>query len=379
MGKLKRIFLSIILLSFIASLCITISSCSQKPEEKKEDVIKIGAILPLTGPIGFFGKYERNALSIALDEINQNGGINGQKIKVVYEDSQNNPRLAVSAMNKLINTEKIPVALTQMSGVSMALAPIADQRKVVLVSLAMHPDLAKKSKYVFRIYESVAQESQAMANFLIKNSFKRIGIIYIEDVWGQEAESSFVKQLHALNNDIVFSEGFSKQTKDFKELIAKLKTKSLDALFIAAYGPGVGILAKQIRESGLTVPLFGNVGMSWDYVLKIAGPALEGAIVVMPKFYAPEYSSLDFVKKYRKRFGTDPNFESAFTYDAFKIIATTMKKYGITSEQIQNGLMRLKTYNGISGTFIFDQYGDTKMDTTVFRKVTGGKLQRIAE
>ena len=87
--------------AFLAILALTFSACTN---DKEPQVIKIGAILPLTGPIAFFGEYEKNAINIACSEINDRGGIKGKKVEVIYEDSQNDPKKAVNAFNKLISS-----------------------------------------------------------------------------------------------------------------------------------------------------------------------------------------------------------------------------------------------------------------------------------
>jgi branched-chain amino acid transport system substrate-binding protein len=352
---------------------------SQKPTPQ-EQVIRIGAILPLTGPIAYFGEYERNAIEIAIDEVNSSGGINGRRVQVIYEDHKNDPQTGVSALNKLINLNKVPVVITQMSAVSMAMAPVADAQKVVLVSLAMHPKLAKTSPYVFRIFESIAQESEALAEYAAKEAkFKKIAIIYINDVWGKEAAEVFNRKFQLLGGKVTMMEGFPVAEKEFRSLLLKVQKTQPQATYIAAYGPSVIAVLKQYREMGLKSVVLGNIGMSWDYILRGAGEAAEGAIIVMPVFIAEEFQKVSFVQEYYHRYGKYPNNESAYTYDVIRLIIEAIKKNGYSADGIRKYLSSIKIYRGISGTFHIDQDGDTKMESVAIRIVKNGRLMKLKE
>ena len=177
MIKKKSFLVTFTLMCILAVGIIFFTSCGKKTESKnasETQVIKIGAILPLTGNIAYFGEYEKNALEVAMSRIKNK--INGKLIEVVYEDSENNPQKAVSAINKLINNDKVVAVVTQMTNVSYAIAPIAQKNKIILLTLAMDPKVSAIGDYIFRIYESITDESKRLAEYFIKEELnvKRI-------------------------------------------------------------------------------------------------------------------------------------------------------------------------------------------------------------
>ena len=123
----KKVFL---LFSLFLVFALLISGCIKKEPE----TYKVGAILPLSGSGANYGKWEKQGVDLAVDEINQAGGINGKKIEIIFEDSKSLPKDGVSAMNKLSSVDKVPVAIAGISSVVLACAPVADQYKVVLLN-----------------------------------------------------------------------------------------------------------------------------------------------------------------------------------------------------------------------------------------------------
>ena len=149
--------------------------------KNEENIIKIGAIVPLTGPFASYGEPVKNGMLLAVDEINNNGGVKGKKIKLIIEDDAGNPTTAVNAFEKLAGTDKVPMILGPLSsGCSMATAPVAEKNKVVQLStLAGIPDLSKAGDYIFRIYPS----SELGARFAAKQALeifkpKKIAILF---------------------------------------------------------------------------------------------------------------------------------------------------------------------------------------------------------
>jgi branched-chain amino acid transport system substrate-binding protein len=381
MFRRKNILTTLSLICVITVSLYFFTACGKgttaPSEEVKQNkkVIKIGAILPLTGNIAFFGEYEKNAIEIALSKVKEN--VNGRSIEVIYEDSKNDPKTAVSAINKLINNDKVVAVVTQMTSVTYAIAPVAQRNKIVLLTLAMDPKVAQIGDYIFRIYESIGDESERLAEYFIKEGLKDIGLIYLDDLWGIEAQNKFETKLSESGEKILFKEGFPGNLKDFKNLIQKMGSKRVKNLYIAAYGPSVAIFSKQLKEVFPEIKLFGNIGMSWDFVIKMGGQALDESIVVMPNFYAPEYEDTYFVKEYKQRFGKYPNFESAFTFDLFNILISVIKKYGDSPNNIKEGLEKEKEFSGINGKYILDKNGSVNVPSVTFRRIKNGKLWKL--
>ncbi len=157
MRTLTKTFVLLILLCTFAIMTLSSPSCSKKPETKE---IKIGAVLPLTGSEGIWGENAKMGIEIALAEINSSGGVKGKSVRLIYEDSQSLPSNAVSALQKLISTDKVCVVIGDIASSSvLAMAPIVEKEHVVLLSPgASNPDISKSGDYIFRNWQSDALE-----------------------------------------------------------------------------------------------------------------------------------------------------------------------------------------------------------------------------
>lgn len=323
--------------------------------------LKIGAILPLTGNIAYFGDPERKAIELYKDMYPESG------MEIIYEDSCNDARKSVVAYNKLRNINNIRAVISQMTGVNMALAPLSERNKTFQFSLAMDPDVAKQSRYVIRCYEDVADESYAVWEDLTKRFAGRdytIAVAYLDDPWGLYAKDSFA---NVARNDMVSYVSFNFSTSP-KDIVLKLMAKGRpDVIFIIGYGPIVANLLRSVKEFGGAerMIIYGNIGMSWDYIIKMAGRAIEGCYVAMPAF--DQYDlSVEFTKRYYEKYGEYPNFEAAYTFDTMNLMMSFLKT-GKASFDI-------KTFSGVCGDYKFDEEGNSHMTKVAIRRVENGKL-----
>jgi len=378
-GALKFAAHSAICLIIVASFVVS-AGCAKKQKSdsgEKDEVIRIGAILPLTGALSYFGMHEQNGINLAMKKLRK-GGLFKHNISVVYEDHKNEPKLAITQFQRLRGSE-CRFFITQMSGVSMALASYAGTSDSLLLSLAMHPKLASQGDNVFRIYESITQESKVLSRYIIDNrTERRIAVLHINDVWGREAAETFKSQFEFLGGDIVELADYVPKNPDHRNEISKLLDLKPDAIFIAGYGPSAANIVKQIRETS-NLQLFGNIGLSWDFSYKVGGDALDGLILAMPTFYATVGDQSSFVKNFREEFGVNPNMESAFAYDSIMLLAKVFEEVGqCTVEQVRNRLLNMNSYQGVSGEILIDQDGDASMATTAIREWEhGGGLKTL--
>jgi len=361
-----------ILFTIIVSAVILFACNQDKKSTDKTEVIKIGAILPLTGNIAYFGEYETRALKVA-EKLFNNPDSTFQ-YELIYEDSKNDPKTAILAMNKLIQIDKVDFILTQMSGVSMSLAPIAKSNKIPLISLAMHPDFPQSSEYSYRVYESISQEGKVLGDYLIDSNVDNISVVSIEDVWGEAAYESFKDNFEKRGGKIVSYDRISYSQSDYKTTIMKILGKNPKGIYLAAYGPLVNQFAKQLREIDADIALYGNIGMSWTNILASGHEWLNNSIMVMPNFMATNNSQIDFVKKYNELFEDDPNFESSYTFDCFLLINKATRLSNRDEISLQDALSKIKKFDGVNGKIYIDEYGDSQTDTIAIRQFVNREL-----
>ena len=375
-------FLTLLLLLGLIILAIGFMGCSGKKATHEGEIVKIGAILPLSGPIGYFGKQEKNAINLALHNFKAKGL--PLRVKVLFEDHKNNPTLAVNAFQKLILDKRLVAVLTQMSSVCMKLAKFAPEYKIPLVSLCMHPLFAETSKYAFRVYESVGDESYILAYYIKENEkINTITVMYINDDWGIEAANTFKETFKKIAPNIQVSlSAYDKAQLNFKSEVTEVLSKEKEAIFIAGYGPSVIAIVKAIREINPRIKIFGNVGMSWRYVIKSIPSAFNNVIIVMPVFDAKYKENEPFVKEYYKLYNEFPEAEAAYTYDAFSILLGVIEKLWkehktINKISVEDELVKIRKFRGVSGILHFTKDGEAWPEEIAIRKISNGVLETI--
>jgi len=220
----KRIFISF--LACLLILLILSGFWFGKNKEKEPQVYKIGAILPLTGNLAFLGEAERNGMLLAEEVINTQGGINGHKLKVIFGDSKAQAKEGVSIFNKFINIDKIKVIITSTTGISRAVFPIAHAKGVILIAFCMDPTIQKDSSYVFRLYESMGQEAETLLTYLKnKGNIPQVGVLYVHHQGAEQQLNDYFKPgFKKLGIKIAFAEPYEISQRDFKFLVAKIKS-----------------------------------------------------------------------------------------------------------------------------------------------------------
>lgn len=345
-----RNFLLILLMTLL------VVGCGKKIEE-----IKIGAILPLTGSAAQWGIPPRDAAQMAVDEINSKGGITGRKIKLEIEDDQCEPAKGVSGLQKILATGK-PIAIlgAVCSSVSLAIAPIVEQNKVLMISPAStSPLLTNAGDYVFRVIPTDALRGKVFADYVFSLRHKKISMLYINNEGGSGNQKTFAENFQKLGGTILSVEAYPQDARDMRAQLTKIKSDKPDALVIVSYPDDTPLVLRQAQELKVNVPLFFQTEALDDpAVIQKAGTAAEGATYILPA--KPEGAAVDeFAKKYKQRYGRDPELFAAEGYDGIILIAKVLQEsQTVSSDSIKSLLYRTSGYTGASGIITFDGNGD---------------------
>ncbi len=370
---MKKTWIGIIIVLILA-LIIALTILLPKGEPKE---IKIGAALPLTGEGSPYGTAAKNAIELAVSQINDNGGINSKKVIIIYEDTQLQPQETVNAVKKLINVDKVPVIIGPMasSGVE-AVLPIADKNKVVIVSpSATDHELSGKSPYFFRTIIHDTYEGKLMANFAYKNlGIKKLALFYVQSA-GPEGVSEVLKDnFEALGGQITITEKCDQEATDFRTQLTKIKSSDANALFFAGFAKETGRVLRQAKEIGFDKQILAHQTAEAPEVIELAGDSANGVIFASSKLESeasPVISS--FYRAYQSRYNIEPQNYAANAYDAIKIIVIAIQEKGYTSEGTVEGLHNIKDYEGASGTISIDKNGDT-VGSMVIKTIKDGKI-----
>lgn len=341
------------------------------------DGYHIGALFPMSGPMTVFGDLFRSGTDLAQSHVNADKLLS-KPLTIDYEDSQGQPQPAVVAMNKLVRVTEEPVVLSAMSGISKAVAPIADREKVVTINGgAVAPDLAELSPYFFNVIPLVNFEVRELLPFLKKQrNISRIALVYVEDPLGDSVLRELKENVGKNGQELVGSFSVPTSARQFGAIAAKVREVKPDAVYVAYFGQQQIALIKQLRDNGVDQPFVGYSAFG-DPDL-IALPAAEGSIYTSQKM---DWSSSDpitarFVKDYQAKYNKLPSFYTANYYNAVLITAKVMqslekKGVKVSGDAIRGEVQATRVFDVVGGKLEFQPDGTVHMPIQV-NLISGG-------
>lgn len=339
--------------------------------------VTIGALVPLTGTGASYGVLDSNGANLAVEQINAKGGVRGIKIKIQYEDHQAKPQVAITAFHRLVDMYKVPYVLSSYSNVTMAIAPLADEKKVVVMNAGGQSDnLAGAAQYLFNDIPLVGFEARSLAQYLVKErGVKTAAVIFANDEGGRSALKAFKEAFTQAGGVVVAEEASELGGNDFRPQLAKIKSKNADVMFMATYGRDTAVIIKQAREIG--VPgIYANT--SWSVIPDVFElPEAEGLLFTALHFTPEE----GFAEAYKAKYGEDPALYSLTFYDGVMIFAKALEwvvdhKLPLNGESIYKAIKEIRTFPGGAGPVTFADDGTSTKDV-VIRVLKNGKVEDI--
>ncbi len=367
MNKLVKIIISVIII-----LIIIWGIWYGVVKPKEQEVIKIGVTFPLTGDLMNLGLDAKNAVDLAIKEINEIGGIGGKELKIIYEDDQCDPKLSATTVNKLINVDGVKIIVGPFcSGASFSAAPIAQDKNVLLLSgSATNPKLSDYRLF-FRTIPSDAYQGRFGAEYVYNNlGKKRVAISYIQNDYGIGLKEEFNKRFTELGGNIVIEVEHQEKAIDLRTQITKINNAKADAIYLIAQTTDAGNFLKQAKELGLNLPILSTEVIENQDVIEIAKQAADGVMFTRAK----EIESKEFQNKYNFAYGRDPGAYDAFYYDGIRILSDSLKECGENVNCIRDYLVNLENYTGISGKIDFDENGDLVGKDFIIKIIKDGQF-----
>lgn len=372
-------FISVIVLLALAACGGGDSNASGSSEDSGKVSAKIGVVTFGSGSGAAYGEAITNGLKLAQSEINGQGDVN---IDLAIEDSAGEPDQALSAAQKLMNSENVtgiigPTLSTEFEVV----APVADQNGVpILGTSTTAQGIPQIGEYVFRdsIPESLAIPA-SVEKAVEEYDAKKVAIMYgNDDVFTKAGYDSMKEAAEDLDLDIVTTQTFQKGQSDYKAQLTKIKQLKPDIILCSALYNEGAVIMKQARSQGIDVPFVGGNGFNSPEVIDIAGDAGNGLIVATPWFTGKDDEKVqDFVKAYKDEYGDEPDQFAAQAYDGLYIIADALKNAGDDDrDKLRDALAETKDINGVLGNISFDEDGDVVMDPVVLT-IKDGKFQEM--
>jgi len=273
MKNLKKLISSVLIVGFLSAIigATLFVGCKKEPA-----VYKVGAILPLTGDKADYGEKSQKGLELALEDIKKE--MPNLKLKILYEDSKFEVKEAVSAYQKLKNIHNIPVVITLSSEVSMAIAPLANQDKILQMAIvASTPKYTSPADFTFRTTPRAEIEDKELAKAVVPR-YKRIGLLYNNNERGMGHRNSIKPEIEKLGGEIVVEEAISPEVTDYRNNLLKIRQKNPEVVCLFTEAKNIGIILKQAKELGIKTQFFGTRSTESKEVLSIAGKAADGII-----------------------------------------------------------------------------------------------------
>jgi len=362
---MKRNFL---IISLIFVLIVGLVGCTQGTTNTEEVTkLKIGVVAPMSGQSAIAGEYIKNGISLVVDELEQAGGLerNGKKIQieVIYEDNEAKPDITSNVYRKLIEQDKvIAIVGPDMSGAILAAGPIAQQAKIPAIgTFTTNEKVTQVGDFIFRACFIDPFQGKVMAQYAYEElGAKTASILYNNaDDFSTGLKESFVKNFEEFGGKVVEIQAYGgAEVKDYSAQLTKIKAANADVIFLPNLFGELPLQVKQAREMGITTPIIGGDSFDSPDVPNIAGKEnVEG--IAFPAAFSPTSDdpvTKDFVDRYVKKFGVNPNSNAVLAYEAFKIVLKGIQEAKTLDGQgVRDAMAAIKDYKLPSGNFSFDE------------------------
>jgi branched-chain amino acid transport system substrate-binding protein len=340
--------------------------------------ITIGMLAPLTGSGASFGISQRAGVQLAMDDINAQGGVNGRQLRLVIEDTRTEPPVAVTAVNKLLYQQKVPVLIGSAASLDVpAYMNLLEKARIPqILPVAVLPKITEgNARYTFRSAMNDKIAAVKMAEFVANDLRpKKIALLLEDSAFGGTGEV-FGKRIAELGIRPVAIEKFKRGDLDMSAQLLKIKNLGATHIQFWGYYADYAQAARQMKDLHLNAQLMGNQAPVTNKTIELGGSAVEGALNIclfVPTSKQPAVQT--FVKKYQAKYGSQPDTWAAQSYDSMYILADALRKGGTDPERIRDALAATKDFKGITGTITFNSRGDAEFRGTSIVTIAGGRF-----
>jgi branched-chain amino acid transport system substrate-binding protein len=354
---LKRLLQSITALALSGLVAVAWSPA------RAADPIRIGMVVPITGPIATSGTFGIQGAKLAIAEINSAGGVLGRPLELVTEDDQSANPTTILAFNKLAGDKDIVAVLGPTRSTQIqAMAPAVLKAGIPVMIGGTDPQLTHAGNpWLFRFRPNDNYTVRVMVDFGSQVlSKKKWAIVHATDAFGTTAKTLLVDALNKQGITPVMVEGQPNNSPDFTAVALKVKQSDADvmATFIT-YEQDLAIFAKQLRQLGVNVPWIGSPSITTTTARDLAGPALYGTYAITDFHATANPQAKEFADKYQAAYKSAADLFGAWPYDAIHVLAKAITAaQGTEPQKLREALLNISGYPGVEGTYRFDKNGD---------------------
>jgi len=372
---MKKLWIGIGIVVVALAIVLVVTQTKKEPQ-----LIKIGAILPLTGSNAVDGETAKQAIDLAIEEKSNDLKQKGVTLKVIYEDDKMEPNEGVNAAKKIIQIDKVIAIIGPFgSSVVLAVAPVAEQNRVVLISgSATNPKIKEAGDYIFRDVPPDDYQGKALSKFAYEVlKVRKAAILFINNDYGVGLKSVIEREFPPIGGALVYKEAFNPGETDFRTYLQKLKNANPECVFLPSHHTEGALILRQAREMGIKPPFLGGDGIFRPELIDIASDAANSTYVSSMSWRPDSNDPLvrEFVVKFKEKYGKEPNVFSAYYFDATNIILEAILSGAKTPDEIKSFLYRTE-FSGVTGKTKFDRYGEVEKPIDIF-KIENKKFQYV--
>jgi branched-chain amino acid transport system substrate-binding protein len=345
----------------LACAGLIFSSC-QKEQVQGEEPYVIGGVFSITGGNSPLGEPEKNSMNMFVDIVNESGGIDGHPLEAVIYDDEGDATKCVNMTKKLIDKDNVlAIVGPSLSGNTFAIMPIVEENQVPLVSCAASIKITTPvNKWVFKTPQTDVLAVERIYEYLKTKGITKIAIMTVSNGYGDSGKEQLEAQAPTAGIEIVMAESFGDKDEDMTAQLTKIKGSDAEAIVCWGTNPGPAIVAKNIVQLGITIPLIQSHGVASPKYIEYAGEAANGNVLPTGKILVldqlpgsdPQGPVLfEYKTKYEETFKAPVSGFGGYAWDAMGMIAAALKQSGNDRAKLRDAIEMTTNYVGVSGIF----------------------------
>lgn len=383
---MKRIFgfLSIVMLLFVFAACNGDTSDEATGTGSGgnggDDTINIGATFPLTGPAALTGEQSQRGVDLAVDIVNESGGILGKDLRVIYEDDEGTPEGGTNTLRKLITKDNIKVTLGGLqSSVTLAQREIAKESGILqFVTVSKATEITEEGHdKLFRLNSNSDMDKEFYPEFVSDYGAKDVVIISEQTDYGESEIKALTSAWEESGRtNIVDTVLIQIDETDVSAELTKIKGKDIDGIMLIGSAPTtIATVLTQIKELGIDTDVYLGVGILTPDHVDLAGDAIEDIVNVDTYLWSIENEENElFVSRFEEKYNIKPNKYAVYAYNSLMIIAEAMNKAGTDDPDEVAKVIKENEWKTPSGTITFDEKGQASVDSYTGVTVKDGEI-----
>jgi branched-chain amino acid transport system substrate-binding protein len=373
----------------LAGLVLLWAGCG--PKAKSEPYV-VGGIFSITGPASYLGEPERNSMEMVAEEVNSKGGVSGRPLKVVIYDDEGDVTKARLHAEKLLQKDKaVSIIGPSLTHTSMAGLEITQKAKLPLISCAAGMAITSPAKdrvWVFKTAQTDQMAVNRIYQYLQKQGLKKLAILTVSTGFGVAGKEQLLGQAPQFGLAVVAQEVFGEKDTDMTPQLTKIRGTEAQAVICWGTGPAPALVAKNMKQLAMTLPLIQSHGAASKKFIELAGDAGEG--IILPAGKLVIYNQLpdtdpqkavckEYTAKYTAKFKTPESSFGGYAYDAMRMLLIALEKSGGDKAKIRDELEKIKKFVGVSGVFNMspEDHNGLTPEAFVMVKISNGQFKLI--